>query len=286
MEDLRDTLTKARPLYARQRRTMTTGIAIMAKAPRAGHSKTRLMPHLSGEEAAAISAAFLGDMSANLALAAQAGRIVSYVAYAPAGAEHLFHGILAPETRLLLADGSAEMPRGVEGFGRCLLHATRSLLQLGHSAACVLNADSPNLPTRLLHAAAEALERSDCVVMGPAEDGGYYLLGMRHAHARLFSDITWSTGSVAAQTRARAAEIGLPLVELDPWYDVDEPATLARLLRDMSNGRTPGAFAAPHAAACAARLGLERRFAIQAGPASHGSVPRRPTQHAAGMSYP
>ena len=233
---------------------MTTAIAVMAKAPRAGKSKTRLVPHITAEQAAALSAAFLADVTANLARAAASAAIVPYLAYAPAGTAHLFDGIVAPGTRLLLADGAGPAPAGVQGFGRCLLHAIAAMLADGHDAACVLNADSPNLPTQFLLEAAAALARADCVVMGPAEDGGYYLLGMRAAHAHLFAGIAWSTADVAAQTRARAAEAGLALVELDTWYDVDEPATLVRLAAEMNGVRPRGAFEAPHTAACLARL--------------------------------
>ena len=236
-----------------------TGIAVMAKAPRPGQSKTRLMPRLSPEQAAQMSAAFLGDVTANLAMAAQwtGGAIVPHVAYAPAGAQAAFDGITAPGTRLLLADGATAPAPGVAGFGTCLLHAVRALLEGGHGAACVLNSDSPNLPTRLLLAAHAALAApGDGIVMGAAEDGGYYLLGMKQAHAGLFAHIDWSTDRVAAQTRARAAEAGLEVIELDTWYDVDEPASLDRLLHDLAATTASGAYAAPCTAACAARLGL------------------------------
>jgi rSAM/selenodomain-associated transferase 1 len=238
---------------------MTTAIAVMAKAPRSGHSKTRLIPGLSAEQAARMSAAFLGDVTDNLALAARRcdGAIVPYVAFAPAGAEAEFDGLLAPGTRLLLADGTGPAADGVTGFGRSLLHAVRSLLQRGHDAVCVLNADSPNLPTRLLLAAHTALAApGDRIVLGPAEDGGYYLLGMKHLHEHLFAHIDWSSGLVAAQTRDRAAEAKIPVVELEMWYDVDEPAALRRLVRDLA-GTGPGdTYAAARTARCAAMLGL------------------------------
>jgi len=241
---------------------MTVGIAVMAKAPRAGRSKTRLLPLLSAEQAATMSAAFLRDVTTNLAQAATAGSIVPYVAYAPVGTESAFGGLLPPGTQLLLADGSVEVPAGVEGFGRCLLHAIQAMLDQGHEAACVLNADSPTLPTRLLRLAAAALEApGDRAVMGPAEDGGYFLLGMKRAHASIFTRIDWSTDRVAAQTRERAAELGLELDELDTWYDVDEPASLIRLLREIAVQGSSEAFPAPHTAACAARLGLGPGFA-------------------------
>ena len=238
----------------------------MAKAPQPGRSKTRLSPPLSPDGCAALSAAFLRDITDNIALAARtmsagAGTIEGSIAYAPAGLEHLFDGHLAPGTRLVLADGTPPMPHGVEGFGRCLLHATASLLDAGHDAACVLNSDSPTLPTALLRRTAELLAApGDRAVLGPAEDGGYYLLGLKAPHAALFTDIAWSTESVAEQTRARAAAVGLELVELDTWYDVDNRAALARLLDELA-GRSRSTltpYPAPVTAACLAQLGIDQ----------------------------
>ncbi len=241
-------------------------IAVMAKAPQPGRSKTRLSPPLSPEGCAALSAAFLRDITDNIAraaqtMAAETVAIEGCIAYAPAGLEHLFDGHVAPGTRFVLADGTPPMPPGVEGFGRCLLHAIESLLEAGHASACVLNSDSPSLPTALLGRAAELLAApGDRAVLGPAEDGGYYLLGLKARHAALFTGIDWSTAAVAEQTRARAAAIGLELVELEPWYDVDDRAALRRLLDELS-GRTRGALApypAPATTACLARLGIDR----------------------------
>ena len=230
-------------------------IAVMAKAPVPGRSKTRLTPPLGPAEAAAMSAAFLRDITENLACAARLAPIEGCVAYAPAGLEAAFAGHLAAGTRLVLADGAGDMPPGVAGFGRCLLHAVRSLLGQGAASACLLNADSPTLPTvRLLYAADVLALPGDRVVLGPAEDGGYYLIGMKAPHAALFADIAWSTATVAAQTRERAAALGLDLVELDPWYDVDDPAALRRLLAELD---APGdGYPAPATAACIERLGI------------------------------
>ena len=232
-------------------------IAVMAKAPQSGHSKTRLTPPLSPSEAAAMSVAFLRDITQNMALAARTQPIARYVAYAPEGLEHLFDGVLADGTALVLADGRPDMPEGVTGFGRCLLHAIGALLAQGHPAACVLNSDSPTLPTHLLCMAADLLlAPGDRAVLGPAEDGGYYLLGIKAAHAGLFAGIDWSTARVAEQTRKRARAIGLDVVELPSWYDVDDAASLERLGRDLQ--RSVG-YAAPETAralaAMAARAG-------------------------------
>ena len=237
------------------RRSDTCAIAVMAKAPRPGFSKTRLVPPLTAEAAAAMSAAFLRDTTENIARAARDAPIQAYAAYAPAGLEALFDGHLADGTLLLLADGSGPMPPRVQGLGRCLLHAIRSLLDAGFGAACVLNSDGPTLPTAILTRAARELAVSgDRAVLGPVEDGGYYLLGLKTAHARLFEDIAWSTADVAAQTRERAASIGLPVVELPSWYDIDDGDALARLI--ASHREAEDAFAAPVTRACIKRLGL------------------------------
>jgi uncharacterized protein len=235
-------------------------IGVMAKAPRPGFSKTRLCPPLRPEQAARLSAAFLRDITENITLAARQTAITGYVAYAPAGQEALFDGVLASRTGLLLADGSPLMPSNVQGFGRCLLHAILAMLARGHGAAVVLNSDSPTLPTALLARTGALLAADgDRVVLGPADDGGYYLLGMKAAHAHLFADIAWSTDSVAETTRTRATELGLEVAVLPAWYDVDDQAALNRLLDEtampqVSNGLIP--YAAPFTALALARMGL------------------------------
>jgi rSAM/selenodomain-associated transferase 1 len=212
-------------------------IAVMAKTPRPGYSKTRLCPPLRPEQAAALSAAFLRDTTANIVRAALSVPVASYAAYAPSGTEEALLPHLAPGTVCFLADGSPPVPPGVEGFGRCLLHAIQQMFAAGHAAACVLSSDTPTLPTRFLVAAVGALLSGNHrrVVLGACDDGGYYLLGMRLPHARLFAEIAWSTSSVAATTRVRAAELGLDLVELPPWYDIDDAPALERLVRESES---------------------------------------------------
>jgi rSAM/selenodomain-associated transferase 1 len=226
-------------------------VGVMAKAPQAGRSKTRLCPPLSGEQAAALSAAFLRDTTESMAAAARQAAIAPYAAYAPLGTENLLRPCLSEDTELLLADGSPPMPEGVDGFGRCLLHAIQGMLAAGHAAACVLSSDSPTIPTAfLVQAATLLLAPGDRAVLGPADDGGYYLLGLKAPHAAMFRDIAWSTATVADATRQRAREIGLDLVELDPWYDVDDAASLGVLLRESAG------YHAPATRAAVARLGL------------------------------
>ena len=212
----------------------TCAIAIMAKTPRPGFSKTRLCPPLSFEQAAALSAAFLRDTSENLALASRSAPIVSFAAYAPLGTEGTLAPHLSPRTRCILADGSLPDEPGVTGFGRSLWQAIKVSFDKGHAAACVLSSDTPTLPTACLVLASDILLAGNdkTIVLGACDDGGYYLLGMSAPYAGLFSDITWSTASVAETTRVRAAELGLTVVELPPWYDVDDAAALRQLLAE------------------------------------------------------
>jgi hypothetical protein len=218
----------------------------MAKAPRVGEAKTRLVPPLSAREAAGLSGCFIRDASENIAAAAQHAAIDRYIAYSPPGAEAEF-AALAPTGTGLLASR-----RG--GLGASLCDAAEDLLTAGYGAACLINSDSPTLPTALLVDAARALLRSgDRIVLGPAEDGGYYLIGLKQAHARLFDDIAWSTPLVFEQTLERAREIGLEPVVLPMWYDVDDVESLRRLGAELlgpdEECRNGGTYRAAHTAA-------------------------------------
>jgi uncharacterized protein len=233
-------------------------IAIMAKAPDAVRVKTRLSPLLRPDEARALSSCFLRDMTRMLARAGRAAAIDGYIAFAPAGSEASFAPIVAPGTGLVLADGAIDAPAGVVGFGRCLLQAAQALCARGYGAVGLLNSDSPTLPAELMVEAARLLAQpGDRAVLGPASDGGYYLLALKAPHAALFADVDWSTARVATQTRVAAQRLGLELAEIAPWYDVDDAGSLARLVRDCAENGEP----APATAAWLARNGIARRLA-------------------------
>ena len=119
-----------------------------------------------------------------------------------------------------------------------MLQATTELLRAGHDGAILVNADSPTLPLPILRAAVDVLSRGDNVVLSPAVDGGYTLVGMSKPHRRLFEDIPWSTSTVHQRTVERAHEIGLPVVNVPGWYDVDDGASL-RMLEEELSGRIP-----------------------------------------------
>jgi glycosyltransferase A (GT-A) superfamily protein (DUF2064 family) len=133
----------------------------------------------------------------------------------------------------------------------------------------VLNSDSPTLPISLLVEAAQMLARpGDRAVLGPSSDGGYYLLGLKRAHKRMFEDIAWSTEKVAEQTLARAREINLEVHMLPVWYDVDDVESLRTLHAEL---HAPKSFLrlspsrAPRTAALMDRLCRESDFARRIG---------------------
>lgn len=198
----------------------------MAKAPSAGSVKTRLTPPLTSEEASLLSACFLRDTANNIHNLAAARRAHGVIVYTPVTASKVFNGLVPAGFQLLAQRG--------ESLGDRLLNATGDLLARGYDSACLINSDSPTLPPAILVSAIEALEPAgDRLVLGPAEDGGYYLIGLKSAHQTLFDCIAWSTSEVLAHTIHRARQISLEVVRLPRWYDVDDAATLDRLCAEL-----------------------------------------------------
>jgi|ERR1700674_607880 len=211
-------------------------LAVMTKAPRAGKVKTRLTPPLTPEEAAALNICFLRDTTAAISEAAANGLARGIAVYTPVGAEEAYAEILPEEFELVLQRGDA--------FGERLAFATEDLLSLGFESACLIDSDSPTVPPRAFAEAAEILSQpDDTVVLGPSDDGGYYLIGLKKLHRSLFEEIDWSTERVLEQTIDRARQLGLMVHLLPAWYDVDDRATLRRLCQeffDPSGDRADG----------------------------------------------
>ena len=219
----------------------------MAKASAPGRAKTRLVPPLTPEEAAAFNTAFLQDVAANIVAAGSEASVAGYMAFGPPGPDsaRFFENILPAGFELLEA--------WYPNFGDCLFSAIEQLFGRGHAGAVVLNSDSPTLPTSLLVDAAESLAQpGDRAVLGPSIDGGYYLLGVKQPHRRLFEGVAWSTEHVARQTLDRAAEIGLRVDILPVWYDVDDAEALDTLHSELCKGAAFSGLrshAAPHSTA-------------------------------------
>jgi rSAM/selenodomain-associated transferase 1 len=220
--------------------TGVCALGLMAKAPFAGEVKTRLVPPLTAREAADLNICFLRDMAVNIASIGETEATAGLVVYTPAGSESAFEGVLPGGFNLLAQRGAH--------LGERLCNATEDLLRQGYGAVCLINSDSPTLPKSILIRAVALLSgEGDRVVLGAAEDGGYYLIGLKHAHRNLFNEIAWSTSDVLARTRQRAAEIDLPVELLPPWYDVDDAETLEQLCEELfCNSGLSGAYAAPH----------------------------------------
>ena len=213
-------------------------VVVLAKWPRAGRAKRRLAGDIGSARSTALARAFLAD---TLALVERSAPDRLVVAYAPPLARARFAGV-APDA-LLVAQ-----PRG--SFGTRLEHALAAGLARAQGAL-VIGTDTPTLPPRLIERGFAALADADCVI-GPAEDGGYYLIGARRAlPAALFRRMPWSTADVLDETLRRARDAALRVAVLPRWYDIDDAAGVRRLARDRAGLRR-----APVTRAALARLGL------------------------------
>jgi rSAM/selenodomain-associated transferase 1 len=201
-------------------------LAVMTKAPQAGRVKTRLVPPLTPEEAAELNKCFLRDTAAAISNAAGADTACGIAVYTPVGAESAY-------TDILLADFSLLPQRGDE-FGERLYFAVEDLFKCGFDSLCLIDSDSPTVPAENFEQAVELLSTSeDRVVLGPSDDGGYYLIGVKKPHRHLFEQIDWSTERVLNQTKQRATEIGIEVKLLPTGYDVDDDASLRRLCSEL-----------------------------------------------------
>jgi rSAM/selenodomain-associated transferase 1 len=201
------------------------GVAIMAKAPAAGGVKTRLCPPLSGAEAAALYRCFLLDKIRQVQGLRDARPAI---AYTPVEERPVFEA-LAPGVGLIAQ-------RGMD-LGERLRNCLDELLRDGCGGAMAIDSDTPTLPLQYLQEGVDLMARATAdLVLGPTEDGGYYLIGVREPHPELFEAIPWSTAGVLAATIQRAEAKGLRIACLPRWFDVDTPQDLARLKASLESG--------------------------------------------------
>lgn len=199
----------------------TPALVVMAKEPVAGSVKTRLGAMLSADQSLDLYRAFLLDKVDQVVGVAG---VTPYLAYTPPGARPAFEQLVGGRIALLEQRGG--------DLGERLRHVADDLGSR-HAGVLLVDSDTPNLPSGALVEAVDALGASD-VVIGPAWDGGYYLLGMRRPDPELFGGIAWSTGRVLAQTIENVRRRGSTLHFLPSWYDVDRPPDLQRLARDLA----------------------------------------------------
>src|SRR5947199_1554459 len=210
-------------------------LAVMTKAPKTGRVKTRLVPPLTPEEAAELNKCFLRDTATAISSACsrrpvgdarKTARASAIAVYTPVGAELAYNDILPDDFSLL--------PQRGDKFGERLYFAVEDLFKCGFDSVCLIDSDSPTVPAENFAEAVELLSTSDDrIVLGPSDDGGYYLIGVKKRHGHLFEQIDWSTERVLNQTIERAAEIGLEIKLLPTGYDVDDGASLHRLCNEL-----------------------------------------------------
>ena len=195
---------------------MRRALICFTRPPVPGRTKTRLMPLLSGEECAALHAAFLRD------IAAVCGRVEAelYVAYAPEGD----WGVL----REIFPAALDFFPQTGEGLGERMHRALCGVLARGYDACVLIGSDLPELTEGHLAAAFAALERADAT-LGPTADGGYYLVGLKRPCRALFAGQRYGHGSVYEDTLAAIRGAGLRFCPAPPCRDVDVPEDLVRL---------------------------------------------------------
>ena len=202
-------------------------LALFARRPRAGEVKTRLTPAVPPPIACDLHRAMIEDAIA-VAAAAQADERLLYWAGEPAGPEASAH----PE-------GLREREQSGAHLGERLERAFDELLAAAADRAVIFGADCPALEPAALDRAFDVLEAHD-VVLGPARDGGYYLIGLRRRAPPLFREIEWGTSRVLDQTLARASRAGLAAAVLPTLDDLDTPEDLLRWIAFRANGGGPG----------------------------------------------
>jgi rSAM/selenodomain-associated transferase 1 len=235
-------------------------LAVMTKAPQAGQVKTRLVPPLTPEEAAELNKCFLRDTAAAISIACTrrtagsegATAACGIAVYTPVGAESAYSDILP--------SGFSLIPQRGDKFGERLYFAVEDLFRCGFETVCLIDSDSPTVPAENLAEAVELLSTHEHrVVLGPSDDGGYYLIGARKPHRRLFEQIDWSTERVLNQTIQRAMELELEVKLLPSGYDVDDGASLRRLCNELL-ADTTSADIAPYTRELLAKLTPQKKL--------------------------
>jgi len=227
-------------------------LAVMTKAPQAGQVKTRLVPPLTPEEAAELNKCFLRDTAAAISTAAAYDNACGVAVYTPVGAESAYSDILPADFSLLAQRG--------DGFGERLFFATEDLFKCGFESVCLIDSDSPTVPAKNFERAVKLLASpGERIVLGPSDDGGYYLIGLNKPHRRVFEEIDWSTERVLEQTIQRTTAIGLEVKLLPAGYDIDDGESLRRLSAELLC-ESPGTSIAPSTRSFLASLVERKKF--------------------------
>ncbi len=205
-------------------------LIIFAKEPVPGQVKTRLSPPLSAETAARLYQGFLCDTLEEMERLA-ALRLA--LAYSPAGSQTYFQNLAPPGVNLFPQEGADLGERMARAFDRGF--------GAGFEVVLLRGSDTPDLPGSVVLEAAAVLESGQAqVALGPALDGGYYLVGLTAPHPELFREVAWSGPEVLGDTLARARRLGLKVHLLPQWPDIDNFEDLAAFLKRPHPAPHPG----------------------------------------------
>lgn len=230
-------------------------VAVMVRAP-SSPGKSRLIQSLGARDARGLREALLRDTLDRLADIEWDKAVL----YTPQGAES--------EVRALIPFAAAMLPQHGRTLGDRMDAGIRDLLSSGFDGVVLVGSDLPTLPPAHVTEALDRLARSpDGVVLGPAEDGGYYLIGLTRPHAALFSDIPWGTAQALSWTLRAARSLGVPVALLPSWYDVDSDADLRRVSEASEQlaeaGRHTRAWLASAPSAVRSRVARAPRSAVR-----------------------
>lgn len=214
-----------------------TAIGVMARPPLPGQCKARLLAAHSPEWVAGLYAAMLRDTLDGLqSVTADDYVVFAAPAEAPMGDD--------TEGRVLLELAFDVLRRHVpspwelvaqegDDHGARMEHALSAMFARGATYALLASSDAPSFPTDPLAEALAGEARTRDVLLGPSEDGGYYVIGMSRVEPRLLRDMPWGTPAMTDTTRLRCRDAGLTLHELPTWYDVDQPSDVMKLLDEV-----------------------------------------------------
>jgi rSAM/selenodomain-associated transferase 1 len=209
---------------------MTALLIIFAKEPRPGQVKTRLCPPLSPEEAAQLYHHFLRDILEEMA---RVPEMRLAIAFSPRSARPFFQDLAPADTDLFPQEGA--------DLGERMTRALAQGLAAGFGPVLLRGSDIPDLPASLVSEAREVLASGRAqVVLGPALDGGYYLVGLAEPQSGLFQGPAWSSPTVLAETLRLAEKSGLKVHLLPHWSDIDTYADLRRFAQRSAPGPRPG----------------------------------------------
>ncbi len=201
---------------------MNRVIIVMAKVPIPGTVKTRLQPHLSSDQCAALAKAFLLDAITKSKTVCQ--NVI--LAYSPPEKINVLREFL-PARNVLIEQTGGDL-------GQRMCNAFQFAFAQNPDSVVLIGTDSPTFHAEFIESAFDFLESKIDVVLGKTADGGFYLIGLKTLHEKIFERVSWSTAATFAQTAANISRLNLRLRQIPDWYDVDEPADLARLEREFS----------------------------------------------------